>query len=65
MGGLRATSTTTAKSTVPTAPSNVGFSNRPFRVKRFQTIPLGQKIEAVEGIVPVGVASSGGVPRSK
>src|SRR5262245_65469485 len=25
-------------SAVPTAPSNVGFSNRPFRVKRFQTI---------------------------
>src|SRR6266699_6991539 len=25
-------------SAVSTAPSNVGFSNRPFRVKRFQTI---------------------------
>jgi hypothetical protein len=25
-------------SAVPTAPSNVNFSNRPFRVKRFQTI---------------------------
>ena len=35
---------------MPTAPSNVGFSNRPFRVKRFQTIHH-YSVDAAHGLV--------------
>jgi hypothetical protein len=35
---------------VPTAPSNVGFSNRPFRVKRFQTI-RHYSVDVAHGLV--------------
>jgi hypothetical protein len=46
-------------SAVPTALSNVGFSNRPFRVKRFQTIHH-YSVDVAHGLVLLfGIGTSG------
>ena len=46
-------------SAVPTALSNVGFSNRPFRVKRFQTIHH-YSVDVAHGLVLLfGIGTKG------